>query len=527
MCFYIHLGKNYSFFVQIYDFLLDLDKNCFLFLEICCNFATNLQQMGNEDKLIGRKREWEELEWAVNSHRSEFIIMYGRRRVGKTFLVRRFFNDTYSFHYVGAHRQKKIVQLQNFREALARYSGDKSIPKLKSWHDAFLQLAEYLEKCKEKRKIVFFDEMPWIDTQGSEFVDELEYFWSNWVQNRDDIVFVACGSATSWMKNKLEDNQGGLHNRITHRIYLRPFFLSECKAYLIEHGFDWDDYQILQCYMLFGGVPYYLSLLRPSLSLPQNVDSLIFRRGGDLSDEFNELYNALFNKADRYIAIVKLLSTKREGFTRDEIEQGTGYSGGGLSKMLDNLERCDFIVSYAQFGNKTKLTLYRLADFYTLFYFRYVKGNRARDEYYWQHHYTDRGVASWEGFTFEEVCLRHLPHIKKGLGISGMATEASSWRIVPQKNDTRKGAQIDLVIKRADKVVHLVEMKFSEVPFAITKTYEKHLQERKSLFMEITGISRGVVHTFISPLGLSKGLHSSIVHSQLTAEDLFAEIKEV
>ena len=348
-----------------------------------------------EEKLVGRQREWTELQWAVDSNRSEFIVMYGRRRIGKTFLVRRFFNDTYSFHYVGAHRQKKSVQLQNFREALALYSGDKNIPKLINWHDAFLRLEEYLQQCKEKRKVVFFDEMPWIDTQGSEFVDELEYFWSNWVQNRDDIVFVACGSATSWMKEKLEENQGGLHNRITHRIYLRPFYLNECKAYLVEHGFDWDDYQILQCYMLFGGVPYYLSLLRPSLSLPQNVDSLIFRRGGDLSDEFNELYNALFNKADRYIAIVKLLSTKREGFTRDEIEQGTGYSGGGLSKMLENLERCDFIVSYAQFGNKTKLTLYRLADFYTLFYFRYVEGNRSRDEYYWQHHYMDRGVASW------------------------------------------------------------------------------------------------------------------------------------
>ena len=467
------------------------------------------------------------MEWAVKSHRSEFIVTYGRRRVGKTFLVRRFFNDTYSFHYVGAHRQKKRIQLQNFREALTRYSGNKSIPELKSWHDAFLQLAEYLEKCKENRKIVFFDEMPWIDTQGSEFVDELEYFWSNWVQNRDDIVFVVCGSATSWMKDKLEDNQGGLHNRITHRIYLRPFYLNECKAYLKEHGFDWDDYQILQCYMLFGGVPYYLSLLRPSLSLPQNVDSLVFRRGGDLGDEFNELYNALFNKADRYIAIVKLLSTKREGFTRDEIEQGTGYSGGGLSKMLDNLERCDFIISYAQFGNKTKLTLYRLADFYTLFYFRYVEGNRTRDEHYWQHHYTDRSVASWEGFTFEEVCLRHLPHIKKGLGISGMATEASSWRFVPQKDDPRKGTQIDLIIKRADKVVHLVEMKFSETPFVITKTYEKQLQERKSIFMEIMGISHGVIHTFISPMGLSKGLHSSIVHSQLTAEDLFSEVRGV
>lgn len=482
--------------------------------------------MDTREKLIGRQREWEELQWAIDSNRSEFVIMYGRRRVGKTFLVRRFFNDQFSFHYVGAHKQNKDKQLQNFNEALMRFSGDLRLPKLKSWHEAFLQLEAYLEQCQEKRKVVFFDEMPWIDTQGSEFVEELEYFWSRWVQNRDDIVFVACGSATSWMKDKLEDNQGGLHNRITHRIYLRPFFLSECKAYLLEHGFDWDEYQILQCYMIFGGVPYYLSLLRPSLSLPQNVDSLVFRRGGDLSDEFNELYNALFNKANRYIAIVKFLSTKREGFTRDEIEQGTGYGGGGLSKMLDNLERCDFIVSYAQFGNKTKLTLYRLADFYTLFYFRYVENNRSRDEYYWQHHYMDRGVAAWEGFTFEEVCLRHLPHIKKGLGISGIATEASSWRFTPAKDDQRNGAQIDLVIKRADKIIHLVEMKFSETPYVITKAYEQRLLERKALFMELTRITRGVVLTFVTPWGLSKGLRSSLVHSEITVKDLFAEVEE-
>ena len=482
--------------------------------------------MDTHEKLIGRQREWEELQWAMDSNRSEFIILYGRRRIGKTFLVRRFFNDTYCFHYVGAHRQKKATQLQNFREALVRYSNDFRIPKLKNWHEAFLCLENLLEHCPEKRKVVFFDEMPWIDTQGSEFVDELEYFWANWVQDRDDIVFVACGSATSWMKEKLEDNQGGLHNRITHRIYLRPFYLSECKAYLINHGFDWDDYQIIQCYMLFGGVPYYLSLLRPNLSLPQNVDFLVFRRGGDLADEFNELYNALFNKADRYIAIVKFLSAKREGFMREEIEKGTGYSGGGLSKMLENLERCDFIVSYAQFGNKTKLTLYRLSDFYTLFYFRYVEGNRSRDEHYWQHHFADRGVASWEGFTFEEVCLRHLPHIKKGLGISGMATAASSWRFIPKQDDLRKGAQIDLVIQRADKIIHLVEMKFSEIPFFITKSSEQRLLERKTLFMEITGITRDVVLTFVTPRGLSKGSRSSWVHSEITAKDLLAEVDE-
>lgn len=474
------------------------------------------------DKLIGREREFDELKWAMESQRSELIVMYGRRRVGKTFLVRRFFNDTYSFHYVGAHKQSKEAQLQNFREALLQYGIKENIPdKLGNWHDAFLCLEKYLEGCNEARKVVFFDEMPWMDTHGSEFLAELEYFWANWVQNRDDIVFIACGSATSWMKEKIEDNQGGLHNRITHHIYLRPFYLKECKAYLEDHGFEWDDYQILQCYMLFGGVPYYLSLLRPYLSLPENVDSLIFRRGGDLCNEFDELYNALFNKADRYINIVKLLATKRQGFMRAEIEKATGYSGGGLTKMLDNLERCDFITSYAQYGNKNKLTLYRLADFYTLFYLRYVNGNNSRDEQYWQHHFTDRSVESWEGFTFEEVCLHHLPQIKQGLGISGIATEASSWRFVPAQGDQRKGAQIDLVVKRADKIVHLIEMKFSERPFVITKEYEERLQQRKNLFMELTNLKRGAVHTFITPFGLKNGIHTTFVHSQLTAKDLF------
>ena len=258
--------------------------------------------------------------------------------------------------------------------------------------------------------------------------------------------------------------------------------------------------------------------------MPENVDALIFRRGGDLSDEFKELYSALFRKADRYINIVRLLATKRQGFLRSEIEQATGYSGGGLTKMLDNLERCDFIVAYSQYGNKSKQTLYRLADFYTLFYFRYVENNRSRDEAWWQHHFTDRSVEAWEGFTFEEVCLCHLPHIKHGLGISGMATESSSWRFVPRKGDDKKGAQIDLVIKRAYKIIHLVEMKFCETPFVITKDYEQQLRNRKFLFIKMTGITRGPVHTFITPMGVAMGSHSSIVHSQLTAKDLFADI---
>lgn len=192
--------------------------------------------------------------------------------------------------------------------------------------------------------------------------------------------------------------------------------------------------------------------------------------------------------------------------------------------MLDNLERCDFTLSYVQFGNKSKLTLYRLSDFYTLFYFRYVENNRSRDDQYWQHHFMDRNVESWEGFSFEEICLRHLPHIKQRLGISGMATEASAWRFVPPKGDERKDTQIDLVIKRADKLIHLVEMKFSDGPYLISKDYEERLKMRRNLFMEMTGIRRGAVMTFVTPAGVSQGIHSSIIHSQLTARDLFAEL---
>ena len=192
--------------------------------------------------------------------------------------------------------------------------------------------------------------------------------------------------------------------------------------------------------------------------------------------------------------------------------------------MLDNLERCDFTVSYAQFGNKNKLTLYRLADFYTLFYFRYVENNRSRDDQYWQHHFMDRSVVSWEGFSFEEICLRHLPHIKQVLGIAGIATESSAWRFIPVKGNETQVTQVDLVIKRVDKIVHLVEMKFSDHPYTISKEYEEKLKFRRNLFMEITGIKKGVVITFITPEGVSQGLHSSVVHSQLTARHLFADL---
>lgn len=475
------------------------------------------------DRFVGRDKEIKELDSVMSSNRSEFVIIYGRRRVGKTFLIQNYFDKRFAFSFVGWRNQSTKTQLDRFSKAISQYSKSKKVRTLNSWIDAFDLLEEYIDSIgTSDKKVVFFDEMPWIDTKQSEFVEALEYFWNSWAANRDDIVFVACGSATSWMVDKLVDNQGGLHNRITRRIYLRPFNLCEVRQYLANKGIDWDFYQIIQLYMVLGGVPFYLSLLDSRLSLEQNIDALFFRCGALLQDEFDELYNALFSKADSYILVVKALAYKREGLLRSEIGQRTKISGGTLTKILKNLERCDFIVTYSQFKCKSKYTLYRLKDFFTLFYYKFIEGNNTKDESFWQHASLTHSVESWEGFSFELVCYVHLQQIKKALGISGISTETSTWRYVPKSSDPDgRGAQVDLVISRIDKIIHLIEIKFSSKKYSITKDYYDRLKSRKELFAEVNDISRGLVDTFITPYGLLDGKYKPMINSEITAEDLF------
>jgi len=473
------------------------------------------------DKLIGRESEWQELNEAYHSNRSELILLRGRRRVGKTFLIRSFFQDRYTFHFVGRYKKSKAEQLEAFRYELKSVCGQTEVPDFHTWKDAFRALESYLQTSSDQRKVIFLDEIPWMDRHGNELIQELDDFWNTWVTNRDDIVLIACGSATAWMRNKFEQNRGGLHRRITRKIYLRPFYLSEVKAYLLDHHIDWDDYQIMQCYMILGGVPYYLSLLKPYLSLPENIDNLLFRRGGELEDEFDELFPALFNKADKYVQMIRLLSMRRVGYSRQEIEQAIHVGGGTLTTMLENLEDCDFISRYAQYGNKKRDMLYRLSDMYLLFYFQYVDGNHSRDEQFWLHHFSDRGVESWQGFAFEALCLLHLPQIKQALGISGIATAVSSWRYTGDKLLDRKGAQIDLIIQRADGLHNLVEMKFAREEYEITKDYAARLSERRSTFASVTGVAHGLIDTFVTPKGVKRGVNSANVMSQVTARQLF------
>ncbi len=330
-------------------------------------------------KIIGREREFAEMVRAMESDRSEFIIVYGRRRVGKTFLVDNFFNKKYDFSFVGGHRLPKSKQLNNFAKALKKYANLAKRPQFANWDEAFDALEEYIEALPTReRKVIFIDEMPWIDTAQSEFVDALEMFWNGWAARRDDIVFVASGSSTSWMVDKLVENQGGLHGRITTNIYVRPFTLYEVESYLQSRKCKWDRYQILQAYMILGGIPFYYTLLDVRDSLVQNIDRLFFQKNSALRIEFDELFQALFAHTDKYINVVKLLNSTRKGLTRKEIAEQLGFNGLTLTTILRNLEKCDFIIRYSQFGHKTNDAIYRLVDFYSLFYFKFIGRTSTR-----------------------------------------------------------------------------------------------------------------------------------------------------
>lgn len=455
----------------------------------------------------------------MESERSEFVVVYGRRRIGKTFLVRRFFKDNYAFSFVGKHKMRREQQLAEFAKELMCYSHSTFVPQLKNWTEAFDALQRLLETYNiPGKKVVFFDEMPWMDTPKSDFVSALENFWNGWANMRDDIVLVACGSATSWMVDKLLHNQGGLFNRITQKIYLRPFKLSEMEQYLDEKHFGWNRYQIAQCYMILGGIPFYLTLLNPKLSLLSNIDELFFADAhAMLRTEYNELYSTLFKRPDNYLAVIRMLTERKEGFTRKEISEKTKLGGAALSKILSDLEQCDFIFSYARHGNAKNNAIYRIKDFYTLFYYKYVNGIDTKDSLRWTHLSSTPQVSSWQGFSFELLCLLHLDEIKKALGIDRILNDASAWRSRQPEQNT----QIDLVIERADHNINLCEMKFSSGMYAIDKGYEQKLRERMSIFLAETMTRCSTRITLVTTYGVLQNKHSGIVNDEVLLDDLF------
>ena len=474
------------------------------------------------DTLIGRDKECKRLDKCMEAKTAQLIVVYGRRRIGKTYLVNHYFKDNISFKITGAYGQAKNVQLRNFSDELNRRS-KKSFNIPKDWTEAFNDLREYIEELPiDKKQVFFIDEMPWLDSHKSNFLAAFEYFWNDYGSSKDNLIFVICGSATSWMVDNIANNKGGLFNRQTCRIYLEPFTLKQTEEFLLAQGISWTYYDIAECYMIMGGIPYYLSLLDKNLSYVSNIDNLFFRKRAELWDEFDHLYQTLFKNSDKYIEIMECLSQKRSGYTRKEISEKCGIEENGkLTKILEDLVNSGFVKVSSFYGRKKKDALYESSDYFTNFYFRFLKDNHGKDEHYWSKAIDNPSRKSWAGFTFEQLCKDHISQIKTKLGISGVLTEEYIWYTKFDEKLKTSGAQIDLLIERRDRIINLCEIKFSTQEFVIDKDYDAKLRNKMETFRRSTSTNYGLQLTMITTYGVKENKYSSLVGSEVTLKDLF------
>ena len=470
-------------------------------------------------KIIGRDEEIRELDVYTQSGKPEFLVVYGRRRVGKTYLIREYFKDDFVFSHTGLASGNTAVQLAEFNKSLRRYRGEDH-RNAADWPDAFDCLREHIERDKSDRKVIFIDELPWMDRQKSLLLAALEHFWNGWASGRGDILLIVCGSATSWVISKLLQDKGGFYGRITGRLFVKPFTLGECEAYYRENGIVFSRYQMVESYMIFGGIPYYLSLMRKELGFAQNVDRLCFREGGALRGEYELLYRSLFKNPEGHISVVEALSNKRAGLPRDAILKSCKLNdGGGFTRILRELEECGFIRRYTGYGKKSRDALYQLTDPFTFFHLRFIKDGSTYDTPFWSAYTDDGGHRAWTGYAFEQVVLAHISQIKRKLQIGGVLTRQYSWRSAK----SNPAVQIDLVIERNDGVINLCEIKYSGDEYEMDMAYAKLLRRRAEVFRRETGARQALHTTFITTYGLERNEHSADIQSIVTMEDLFAQ----
>ena len=472
-------------------------------------------------EIIGREIEKNILQEAFSSDDAELIAIYGRRRVGKTFLVRQFFEEQMIFEFSGQFDTKTKDQLQNFSAKIDEFS--KAIfPTIVplNWTEAFNKLKVYLTPIIEQQKaIIFFDEFPWIDSPKSNFLSCFEYFWNDWASKKENLKVIICGSAASWMIRKVILNKGGLHNRVTQKIRLLPFNLNETERYLLSKNIVLDRYQITQLYMTFGGIPHYLKEVKKGESIVQLIDRVCFTKDGLLADEFKNLFMSLFSNYEIHTQIVRELAKKRIGLTRQEIVNSVKISSGGtITQIIEELEESGFITGYSSFEMTKKNTLYKLVDEYSIFYLKFMENQKSKQS--WSIIQNTPSYKSWSGFSFESICQKHIYQIKKALMIGGIYTEETSWRDMNKENG---GTQIDLLINRSDNCINLCEIKFSESEYVIDKKYADSIQHKIVTFKEKTKTKKTIFFTAISTYGFKMNEYKlRWVQNEITMNDLFS-----
>jgi len=471
--------------------------------------------------LIGRKASKENLKSCMDATQSCLVAVYGRRRIGKTYLIRQYFAESTVFDITGLHNGTMSDQLLHFRNTLIKAGYRDAIEVPKTWLSAFYMLENYVDTLKgRKKKVIFLDEMPWMDTPRSKFLMTFENFWNSYCTKRNDLVVVICGSAASWMIKKILNNKGGLYNRVTHKIKLEPFTLHETELFLADKGIVWNRYDIVQCYMIMGGIPFYLDQVRKGESVMQFVDRTCFTASGMLVHEYEELFASLFSNSERHYKIIETLATIKKGLVRDVLLQKSGMAtGGSFTETLDELLASGFVDKQLPYKKEKQGSLYRLADPFMLFHQQFMKGRTRKTANSWVKITDTPAWYAWAGLAYENVCMQHVPQIKEALKLTAISTEESAWR----GGDSVAQAQIDLLIERADNIIHICEMKFSKGIFSIEKKYAAELRQKLFVFsQQPLNKKKTLFLTMLSTFGIQPNAYShEMVQNQLTMDDLF------
>lgn len=472
--------------------------------------------------IIGRTNEQQILSDALKTPEAELIAIFGRRRVGKTYLIRKYYEKNMIFEFSGVHDAKLKDQLTNFKNTLGGLLNQQVAPEVpESWTAAFEILKQYVVPLlKKEKKVIFLDEFPWLSSAKSGFLPAFEYFWNSWASRQDNLIVVICGSAASWMIQKIVNNRGGLHNRITRKIRLLPFNLAETEAYLKSKQVNLDQYQVTMLYMTMGGIPQYLKDIRPGQSAAQNIDRMCFAKDGILKEEFKNLYHSLFAEADKHMAIVKALAEKPSGMTRKEIIAACGLTTGGTTTLLlEELTESGFISAYLPIEKTVRDSIYKLSDEFSRFHLKFMENARATGDGTWLRLSAAPIWRSWSGTAFESVCMKHTRQIKIALGISGVHTEESIWRHAPKNG---KGAQIDLLLDRADFCLSLCEMKFSTTVFTIDKGYSEELKNKVTVFTQHTKTNKTPFLVMVTTYGTKDNQYKTgLIQNEVKLNDLF------
>ena len=472
-------------------------------------------------KIAGRQAEVVLLQSLLKKEESAFVAMYGRRRIGKTYLIRQVFENEIVFECSGVLGKNMPQQLENFWRSLNE-TNPQAQPPLppKTWLAAFFQLRDYLNLQKQDtKKVIFLDEIPWFETPRSGFLAALDNFWNQYCTKRTDIILVICGSAASWIIDRIINNKGGLHNRITNKILLMPFTLAETKTFLEIKNVKLTLKDIVQIYMCVGGVPFYLKDIKAGDGVPQILDQLFYNKQAILKNEFQNLYAALFKNNTFHEKVVEALATKNKGLTRNEIIDATGIKGGGgLTTVLEELTQCGFIMPIYPIKKAKEDCLYRLMDEYTLFYFKFLKEGKTKNS--WSQVTQSQAYKIWSGYAFENLCFKHTFQIKMALGISGIVTNEYSYAVKPKGN--KQGIQIDMIIDRADNCVNIVEAKFYNTEYEVSEAYARQLLHKVTIFQEQTSLKKNVFVTLLTVFGAKKNeYYLTAVTNQLVIDDLF------